>query len=610
MYGPHYSQSKWYWRPFRPDVQYNARFHMALDRDPEADEGDDVCVIKVVYRYAEVDQNIQPIEWYDDIFLEKTLKVSDFPLNGDFKYFDFSPLVYQYPSEFRSNLISKYVSEDTAFVNNPVYVDWFGGAGIQFWVDWLDNNSGTLYIDHAEVYDVGTWSRYVDPEIQHEVIDSIQAYVQRHSDWDNIKYWYAADEPNSIDAFIPIKTVDEIVRSEGGAPLITAFWEVGVIRNNLPMYETFYQIVQPEKLMLQSYPVWADFDQIRPEDFELLRSRFQLSHSLQSGFFYTGQGFGAIDYNTSEWYIWRFPDSTELKATVMLALAHGSKGLMFWTYDSYSPQEAYVQGIVDEEGNTSDLWDVIHDNFVPRLLEGPLGSTLMGLKYTADFLQQQHFNPESSPPPPVERSYLTISVIDSSNEMNMHAGFFDRINTNFPNDKYFFLANLITTDSSTAEVKVRPLQQEYVNYRFREIEGSFDETFTTQIIKQLTLSAGEGNLYQVAPVIEHGGNLVYDDTVKTGTINLNDKMTIKDSVKLIIKANYVTKDTITLEGTGFITGDGYFYIGLNGAIILNSWSRSLFKSREGDHPKCIWGTYPGAGTVTGYKLYRRVNEGS
>jgi hypothetical protein len=48
----------------------------------------------------------------------------------------------------------------------------------------------------------------------------------------------------------------------------------------------------------------------------------------------------------------------------MLALAHGSKGLMLWSFDSYDAGAARVKGIVDEDGTTSDLWDVIHDNFV------------------------------------------------------------------------------------------------------------------------------------------------------------------------------------------------------------------------------------------------------
>jgi hypothetical protein len=605
VFGPHYFQAKIYRRVYGdPVIKFTARFNMAFDKVPEANTDADVCRIKVLYRYAEL--NNSEVR-YDTVFLEKTLKVSDFPDDGSFKIFDFDGLTYQYDvSVFPPMEFGRY-SHNTSEIE---YTDWISGTGIQFCVDWLGNSSlGTLYVDFAEVYDNFGWNEYIlNPG---RVIDSIQTYAQRYSNWSNIKYWYAHDEPRSIDDFIPIRTVDSLIRSEGSAPLITHFFEVNVFKNGDWIYEQFYNSVQPEKLMFNAYPFQPDT--LPGHGYMSLPIKFQQSHNLQPGFYYVPQAFARYDSLGQIWG-WYKPSPAEMKATTMLALAHGSKGIFFSDYSSYrftggTPNYiGYLDAIVDTIGNPSELWYEIRDNLAPRL-EGILGKTLLGLNYTGDFLQQQHFNPESSSPPPVERSYLTISVIDSSNEMNMHAGFFDRINTNFPRDKYFFLANLITTDSSTVEVKVRPLEQEYVNYRFREIEGSFDETFTTQIIKQLTLSAGEGNLYQVAPVIEHGGNLVYDDTVKTGTINLNDKMTIKDSVKLIIKANYVAKDTITLEGTGFIIGDGYFYLGINGEIITNSWNRSLFKSRQGEYPKLIWSAYPGIGEVIGFGVYRNLEGG-
>jgi hypothetical protein len=83
-------------------------------------------------------------------------------------------------------------------------------------------------------------------------------------------------------------------------------------------------------------------------------------------------------------------------------------------------------------------------------------------------------------------------------------------------------------------------------------------------------------------------------------------------VNLIIDDNaiYTVKDTITLQGTGFITGNGYLELDEGGKVIINNWSYSLFKGREGVHPRGIWGTYPGAGTVNNYKVYRRVEGGS
>jgi hypothetical protein len=146
----------------------------------------------------------------------------------------------------------------------------------------------------------------------------------------------------------------------------------------------------------------------------------------------------------------------------------------------------------------------------------------MNLNYTGDYLPLKYFTPtQESSPPPAEYDYLTLGVYATLNDMNWHAGFFNRLN--HPNDKYFFLVNLITTSTESIDVKVTPPVQGYNNYRFRDVEGSFDETFTTQIIKELTLEAGEGYLYEVAPVVEYGGKLIYDETAGAGMI-LNDDM--------------------------------------------------------------------------------------
>ena len=88
------------------------------------------------------------------------------------------------------------------------------------------------------------------------VINNITTYLSDYSrtEWPNLKYWYAHDEPHSIDAFAPIKTVDEIVRNAGSVPLITHFFEVNVYKNGEYIYEHFYNAVQPEKLMFDAYP--------------------------------------------------------------------------------------------------------------------------------------------------------------------------------------------------------------------------------------------------------------------------------------------------------------------------------------------------------------------
>jgi hypothetical protein len=63
-------------------------------------------------------------------------------------------------------------------------------------------------------------------------------------------------------------------------------------------------------------------------------------------------------------------------------------------------------------------------------------------------------------------------------------------------------------------------------------------------------------------------------------------------------------DTIKLEGTGFISGEGYFDRAGNGWVILDSWDYSVFKGREGDHPKIIWSKHPTVANILDFRVYR------
>ncbi|MCX8105436.1 MAG: hypothetical protein N3D80_06145, partial [Ignavibacterium album] len=67
---------------------------------------------------------------------------------------------------------------------------------------------------------------------------------------------------------------------------------------------------------------------------------------------------------------------------------------------------------------------------------------------------------------------------------------------------------------------------------------------------------------------------------------------------------YTITDTVTLEGRGFITGRGYLNIEQNGAVNINQWTQSVFKGRQVNNPKIIWGRYPTSGIVTKYRIFR------
>src|SRR5690606_36489185 len=246
VYGPHYFQAKTYRRVYGNTLtRFIARFRMALNYIPqESNPNDPVCKIKILYRYAEL--NNTSIK-YDTVFQEKTLKVADFPSDGSFKIFNFDAAYYYNTTIFPSDHLGRLENN-----SEMKYTDWIEATGIQFCVDWLgDYNTGILYVDFAEVYDNDGWNEYIlNP---HRVKDSIQAYILSYSDWDNIKFWYAHDEPRTIDAFIPIKTVDAIIDSVSNTNLITHFFEVNVYKNVDYFYYLFYYNVLSTMLIFNTY---------------------------------------------------------------------------------------------------------------------------------------------------------------------------------------------------------------------------------------------------------------------------------------------------------------------------------------------------------------------
>jgi hypothetical protein len=607
IYGPHYRQEKRYksWTHGCIEcVQYTARFNMALDFNPDSvEQNENVCVIKVVFRYGK-SVNGQ-VTTHDTVFRKDTLKISDFNSDGSFKHFTLNP-PYQYPSEF---VPSDYEGRaETPPDVEVYYTDSQGNNGIQFWVEWLrDDALCTLYIDYAEVYDNNGWDDFVDnPD---SVALKVQNYVQSHSNWDNILYWYGHDEPWTIDAFTPMHIIDSLVKDEGGAPLITEFypyWAYNNLINGDTLIRQFVEMAKLEKLMIDVYPIGPDINRL-PTALESLRNKFQEANSLQSDFWYVGQGYG-WQLPDESWCVWRRPDSTELKATVMLSLAHGVKGLMFYKFVSEGPFDHdpcysyYQQGIMDTNFNPTDLFYVIKDNFVPRL-KGKLGNTLLKLDYTSNYINKECLNcPQQDN---TTNDYLTINHYTTN--YFWHAGLL--VDSLYSDNKHFLLANLRTTMPVTASLTVEN-KTDFQNVSFIDIEGGegrVDTTITqsSSLMYYEQMPAGEGRLYRVAPVLKYGGKLITNDTVKVD-INLMDNMTIRNAATVTINdgKEYTALDTIKFEGTGFISGDGYFDRGSNGWVILDSWDYSVFKGREGDHPKIIWSEHPTMQKIHSYRIYR------
>lgn len=212
MYGPHYRQDKKYNRWFEYYNQYLLdyvpRFRMALDNLGNADLNENVCEIKVVYRY--MDQNTGL--YHDTTFLKRTLKVEDFDTTGDYKYFYF---------EINPDL-SWYNYYPDRYMENPPSlenkIDWKPDTGIQFVVNWLRKDTlCNLYLDFVEVYDRDGWDNYLtSPEM---TIENLKYYISDYMDWKYIPFLSSQLKLTTLDNFFVVMTIDSLLQS-AGAPSV------------------------------------------------------------------------------------------------------------------------------------------------------------------------------------------------------------------------------------------------------------------------------------------------------------------------------------------------------------------------------------------------------
>jgi hypothetical protein len=593
IYGPHYRQEKRYkrWYVGEPDsarfnLHYNVRFRMALSNFYSVPGSEDVCVIKVVYRYNVQYQNGTWDPPVETVFVQKTLKVQDFPNGGEFNYFYFDA-PYIYPKIFRPPEIAEtdYMYKLEVEQSEPViYNDTEAGEGIQFWVDWLRTDTlCTLYVDNIEVYDNDGWNEYVQtPGL---VTTRIQNYARSvSSEYNYLKYFYVHDEPYTIDAFIPYHTVEQIVMDTTGIPLITEFypyWTHDGLINGEDFLQQWYDIGQPEKLMIDFYPFSPEYE-FRYRDAEELRLRLQKCSELQPGFWYSAQGFGVWSVVKNDWDVWRFPSSEEFNSTIMLGLAHGMQGIELFSYTSFGNDvETITEGIVENRDTEpfarTYLWHHLKDNLIPRL-KGRLGNTLMSLDYTGEYINIEY----QEQPPPGDNEYDYLSIQHYGMSYFWHAGFFRH--KDYSDNSHFLLTNLRTNYAVESKLIVSN-NTNYHNISFTDIEagvGRVDTTinYNSSIEYFEEMPAGEGRLYRVAPVIKYGGRLIHDETISTST-TLIDEMIIENAATLTVNTTYnVDRDIRIKAGGRIVTTTGGTIKFYEGSKLIVEGTATIFGTSQ------------------------------
>lgn len=448
--GPNYFQetryrSSKYPHPWANEVQtYEVNFSMKLKNNPlPEEENDPMCEIIVWVKYL-----IDGIE-YQEALESKTLKVGEIGIQGN------QILSYNYEN-FCQNAFSAREQTSLCPPGSKELVD------VEFRVKYLNPNH-ELLIDFIEIYDIDIWwNRLRDEELQEIAREKIATYLNKFKSVNiqfyknNLKYFFGVDEPHTVDAYIPHAFVQSVLDSlnnawaEGAPLLFTHFMpEWNGYRNDAKVIPPFVNIVKPKPFHFY-YPPFYHSVHIE-NSLEFFRNVLtQAKEAVGNDDFWVTI---EVWEDPEDFLDWRQPTPAELNASVMLALAHGAKGIFYEPFYSYGT----VKGLLEPEEpyEPKDIGIQARDFINPRL-NGKLGNTLLGLNYTGNYLQHKYFTPsQASAPPPSVSDYLSIWENTYIHDVNWHAGFFER--PNHFEDRYFLLVNLLPNTQKLLKLRLQDL---------------------------------------------------------------------------------------------------------------------------------------------------------
>ena len=452
-------------------------------------------------------------------------------------------------------------------------------ANVQFIVQWY--GSYELMIDYIEVMDRDIWK---NDYLQNNTValQKIQTQVNNFSNWTKLKYMYALDEPGSIDNYIPYKTIQNLVLGYGGKPLITALVPLDIYTKAFDGEKSIPRWVNtanPKKLMFDFYPFNIQCPDINDVNaisgqFNFLRNICRAANKYQkNNYIYVGQAHAYSLSNNNNASL-HMPTANEFRAASLLALAHGARGLMYYCYkSSYSIKNNIsetISGLLNSNGTHSDLWDEVQ-SFTTRM-HGAFGDNLMNLEYNDLSLRitwgmdtrQESKNSDSY-------SYLTIQkpLSGSLDKGVFHCGLLSPKYPDSVHTKYFLLLNELTPAAYSQAVTItvnKPAS--FANYTLKDVEGNFNESYSTSLVKNITIPAGNGYLFYIGPTVKCGGTITANETVNT-TDTLKGALTIASGASLTINNTYHAYNDITIDNGGhLIVNAGKSLVFHNGAKLV------------------------------------------
>ncbi len=564
--GPNYNQETRYRSStkssgYSDTTYYRAYFNLKLRYTPQPGTlNDPICEIIVKATYT------LDCQWHT--FYTET-KASRILTVGDIGNFNSQTLTYDFSDYCPNNGGWDKELENINCDCTGKYLD-----NVEFQVKYLGNQE--LLINYVEVYDRGIWEkRFATEDLQNQARQKIAIYLQRFDSANpdfysnNLKYFFGIDEPHSVDSYVPLAFVENVLDSLNnswleGAPLlfIHLYPEWNGQRNDADVFPPYINTVHPQPMHFYYNPYLYELSTEQSLDNLRIIFKWLFEANGTNDFYFT------LDVWDDPRIGWRGPTPSELNAGVMLALAHGAKGIFYEPLYSYGQ----VGGLLEPDPpyNPKDIGIKVRDDINPRLA-GLLGATLLRLEYTGnEICLRQGLDNISCTNTGSSYDYLSIDY-DPGQGQNIKYDFNgtfleDKLD---PGNKFFMITNSLAEENKSLLMEVNFPSSLYKNLRLRNVEGGLDTTYRNSINLRYTFPKGEGYLFQTSPVVKYGGKLYYAETINEN-ITLYDDMIIENGVTLTVNGNYTCYGNIYLKGSAKIetTGSGHISMANGKAIIL------------------------------------------
>lgn len=466
----------------------------------------------------------------------------------------------------------------------------FDSGVMDYRVYWYDNTD--LWVDRVTLED----ARY-DTLMAAGYNDSIRSKVDAFDDYDNALFrWYLEDEPRgdqfSANGYVRV-FLDDSLGTVPGVQAVGAF-----PRRNPDYYQGFLDVVNPNELTFDFYPINAISDSATDTEVESLslqrcwrgsvpeiRMAKQIAKNGGKRLWYYPQTFASYQYEDGYCEPWwcRYPTTNELKCNVWLGLCCGAQGLFYYRYASWvrkgpcgkgdpsdtlpPPQEGpmtipskgvdWISGLVEQKiegaettwvkvetypGDT--LWNAVRDM---NAVVDSLGDLLLGLTW----LDEGRWDKLSE----LSGSYIDSIRSDSfpQDSVWVEVGFFEDLDL----CKYFMLVNRRCLSSETQTVTATLNLTQGECYTIKDMYSG-DETvlfnqsgtvnFTT------TLGPGEGKLFKLRQGAYLTTHHTWSDTdtihcditiAPSGTLTIQPGATLKfaSGTKLIVEGALIAEGT-------------------------------------------------------------------